>query len=70
MLLRYVGVGGEEMDFLLIWQIANLLLLAALCGGILYVLVLVVKALKKYIRSENVREEKKKINRAGKAVSY
>ena len=56
MLLRYVGVGGEEMDFLLIWQIANLLLLAALCGGILYVLVLVVKALKKYIRSENVRE--------------
>lgn len=50
------------MQFLgLFMFIINLLLLAVICGGIVYLFILLVKALKKYLKSTPIKEEKKKV---------
>ena len=41
-----------------IWQFINLFLLLLFCGGFLYLIVLLIKALRKYLRSGEVRKEK------------
>lgn len=40
---------------------AYILFLLAVCGAIVYLFILIVKALKKYIASKEVREEKKAV---------
>ena len=44
--------------FLLFWQILNLVLTLLILGGLIYLFFLLVKALRKYLRSADIRKEK------------
>ena len=52
-----------EMAFAVWWGILNLVLTAALLAAVMYLFVLIVRALKKYIGSREVREEKQAVKR-------
>ena len=52
-----------EMAFAVWWGILNLVLTAALLAAVVYLFVLIVRALKKYIGSREVREEKQAVKR-------
>ena len=51
------------MAFAVWWGILNLVLTAALLAAVVYLFVLIVRALKKYIGSREVREEKQAVKR-------
>lgn len=51
------------MAFAAWWGILNLVLTAALLAAVVYLFVLIVRALKKYIGSREVREEKQAVKR-------
>lgn len=51
------------MAFAVWWGILNLVLTAALLAAVMYLFVLIVRALKKYIGSREVREEKQAVKR-------
>ena len=51
------------MAFAVWWGILNLVLTAALLAAVVYLFVLIVRALKKYIGSRVVREEKQAVKR-------
>ena len=51
------------MAFAVWWGILNLVLTAALLAAVVYLFVLIVRALKKYIGSKEMREEKQAVKR-------
>ena len=51
------------MAFAAWWGILNLVLMVALLAAVVYLFVLIVRALKKYIGSREVREEKQAVKR-------
>ena len=55
-----VNVTGSSAGtiFLAIWQILNLMLTLAILGGLVYLFVLLIKALRKYLSTGEIRKEK------------
>jgi len=52
------------MIFATIFSLISLLLLILLCGGLIYLFVLLIKALRKYLKSEPVRKENAAVRRS------
>ena len=50
--------GSPATVFLLFWQMLNLLLTLLIIGGVIYLFFLLVKALRKYLQSSDIRKEK------------
>ena len=55
--IHYTIQGGSEMLFATIWGIINLILSILILAGFVYLFVLLVKALRKYLKSGEVRKE-------------
>ena len=51
--------GGEKMVINTIYQFINILILVVICVAVIYLFLLLVRALKKYIKTKSEREEKK-----------
>ena len=51
------------MAFSFVWTIINLILFLVICGAVIYLFVLLVKALKRYIGAAPARQEQQEIRR-------
>lgn len=59
-----VSVGIKDMLFATIFSIVNLILLLAILSGLIYLFILLVKALRKYLTSGEVRKEKSAVRKS------